>query len=147
MASEKAYKFRGVASPNTTQVPDQYFDELLPVLSGAELKALLYVTRRTFGFKRDSDNISLSQLLHGITTKDGRVLDRGTGLSKPTLLAALRSLTAMGAIVPKRRRSLERGDEPTGYSLRFAVATSASLQPVVNKVAQGGGKKTLPGRW
>ena len=142
--ADKPYMFRGVASPNTTQVPDQYFDELLAICSGAEFKVLMYITRRTMGFKRPSDNISLSQLLHGITTRDGRVLDLGTGLSKPTLLSALRTLASIGVIVPERRRSSENGDQPTGYSLRFAEAGEPVATPVVKKVAQGGGQETFP---
>lgn len=81
--------FKGYTKPNYTPVPDELFDEQLPDLSGAELKVLLYIIRRTFGFKKESDNISLNQLLHGITTKENLVLDRGTGLSKKTLLAAI----------------------------------------------------------
>ncbi len=95
--------FRGFRSPIYTPVPDELFDELLVELSGAELKALLYIVRRTFGFKRDSDNISLSQMLQGIRTRDGRVLDRGVGLSKKTLLLALRSLEDRGIILTERR--------------------------------------------
>jgi hypothetical protein len=129
--------FSGFHSPNYTMVPDQLFDELLVELSGAELKALLYITRRTFGFKRESDAISLSQMLSGITTKDGRVLDRGVGLSKPSLLSALRSLVARNIIETERRRSAERGDEPTVYRLRFATVAPKPTEtpPVVKKVA------------
>src|SRR4028118_1479580 len=83
--------FRGYSSPNYTPVPDELFDEQLPDLSGAELKVLLYVIRRTFGFKRESDTISLSQMLNGLRTRDGRVLDRGGGLSKTTLLPSLKN--------------------------------------------------------
>src|SRR5687767_7777107 len=86
--------FPGFRSPNYTMVPDEIFDQLLVELTGAELKVLLYIVRRTFGFKRESDTISLSQMLNGIATRDGRVLDRGVGLSKKTLLDALRSLAA-----------------------------------------------------
>src|SRR5215204_7591319 len=97
MPEEKPVKpFRGYAGPNYTPVPDELFDELLPDLSGAELKVLLFVVRRTFGFKRDAAALSLAQMLHGITTREGRVLHRGVGLSKPTLLGALRSLQAKG---------------------------------------------------
>ena len=72
----------GFDSPNYTPVPDKLFDEYLARLSGAELKALLYIIRRTFGFKKDSDTISLKQMVEGITTHDGRRLDFGAGLSK-----------------------------------------------------------------
>ena len=57
--------FAGFSSPNYTQVPDELFDVLLPALSDAELRVLLYIIRRTFGFKRDADAISLSQMVHG----------------------------------------------------------------------------------
>src|SRR3954466_979968 len=109
--------FRGFRSPSYTPVPDELFDELLVDLSGAELKVLLYIIRRTFGFKRESDNISLSQMLTGLKTQDGRVLDRGVGLSKKTLLVALRALRERGVIVAEWRQSVEKGNEPTAYCL------------------------------
>jgi hypothetical protein len=121
--------FRGYASPNYTPVPDQLFDEQLPDLSGAELKVLLYIMRRTFGFKKDRDTISLSQMLHGIVTRDGRVLDRGTGLSKDSAVRALRSLATKGIILRVRRRSAARGDEPTSYSLHLAPVSDNRPPP------------------
>jgi len=159
MAAQSPFRgFRGFNTPNNTQVPDEIFDELMVNLSGAELKVLLYVIRRTYGFKRESDNISLSQMLTGIIKRDGVRLDSGTGLGKPTLLAALRSLAEKGMIVPERRRSAERGDQATTYRLRLFTEgqlngaeepDSASAEgketntPVVKKVSQGG-TKNLP---
>ncbi len=104
--SENPRPFRGFSSPNYTQVPDQLLDDLLPDLSEAELKVLLYIVRRTFGFKKDADTISLRQLSSGITTKEGRVLDRGTGLSKSGVTKALASLRMEGD-------PLDLGDTPT----------------------------------
>src|SRR3954467_12317822 len=105
--------FDGFASPNFTQVPDELFDVLLPALADCELRVLLYIVRRTFGFKRDADAISLSQLVSGITTRDGRVLDRGTGLSKATVARGLKGLRDKGVIESERQQSAERGHEPT----------------------------------
>jgi hypothetical protein len=141
-----ATPFRGFRSPNYTQVPDELFDELLSVLSGAELKVLLYIIRRTFGFKRDADAISLSQMMSGIVTHDGDRLDRGVGLSKPTLLQALRSLEGNNIIETRRQRSAERGDEPTIYQLKFAGddALASDSGPVVKKLDQGVVKKRNP---
>src|SRR2546427_11455404 len=82
--------FRGFQSPNFTQVPDEFFDFLLPRLSGAEIKVLLYIMRRTFGWKKASDDISFSQICEGITTREGDVLDEGTGLSKSTAQVAIK---------------------------------------------------------
>lgn len=141
--------FRGYAGPNYTPVPDELFDEQLPDLSGAELKVLLYVIRRTFGFKRESDNISLSQMLNGLRRRDGRVLDRGVGLSKKTLLQAIKSLEEQNIILTERRRSPEKGDEPTSYRLhvRSVTAVEELTPPVGEKLHHGGGGRSAPPPW
>src|SRR5205085_7796297 len=90
--NRKPSPFRGFRSPNYTMVPDELFDELLVDLSGAELKVLLYVIRRTFGFKKGSDRISKAQLEKGIQRSDGTILDRGTGLSRRAIRLAVDSL-------------------------------------------------------
>jgi phage replication O-like protein O len=139
-------EFQGFQSPNYTQVPDELIDHLMIDLSGAELKVVLYIIRRTFGFKRDSDNISLSQMLNGLQAKDGRVLDRGVGLSKKTLLQALRSLEEKRIILTQRRQSLEKGNEPTAYRLNMATAGNGakSTPPLGEKVPQGVGEEIPP---
>ncbi len=121
--------FDGFASPNFTQVPDELFDVLMPQLTDAELRVLLYIVRRTFGFKRDADAISLSQMVSGITTREGQVLDRGTGLSKATVARGLAGLRAKGVILAERRSSVQRGNEATTYRLRFKAASSGMDQP------------------
>ena len=114
------YKFQGFTAPQYTQVPDQLFDELLPILSGNEIKVLLYICRRTFGFHKTNDNISLNQMLFGITKKDGTQLDKGLGISKPTLLRTLKSLKHKNIIIAQKRRSIRNGNEPTNYRLNIA---------------------------
>src|SRR4029078_3357277 len=105
--------FQGFRFPNTTPVPDELFDELLADLSGAELKVLLYICRRTFGFKKESDTISISQMTDGIQKKDGNQLDRGAGVSKDSVARAVKSLEEKGVIWRTRCRSEAKGDEPT----------------------------------
>ncbi len=105
MNRDQSLPFDGFASPNYTQVPDELFDTLMTQLSDCELRVLLYIVRRTFGFKRTSDTISLSQMVSGITTKDGQVLDSGTGLSKSTVARGLKSLREKGVIVATRNTS------------------------------------------
>lgn len=141
-------RFAGYTPANYTMVPDQLFDEQLPDLSGAELKVLLYIIRHTFGWKKDSDNISLSQMVNGITRRDGSRIDRGTGVSKRTLLVVLRDLEDKGFIITTRRRSLEKGDEPTNYRLNVRGASQGeegTAYPVVQKLRQGGGEQIAPG--
>ena len=135
--------------PNYTQVPDALFDLLLPDLTGAELKVLLYIIRRTFGFKREADDISLSQMLNGIRKHDGTVLDRGVGLSKKSLLQALRDLEEMNLIIRERRSSQEAGNQPTNYRLNvIAHAPSVKSTPSLGeKVHQGDGGESTPSPW
>jgi phage replication O-like protein O len=94
--------FPGFPFPNTTQIPNDVFDTLMPQLSGGELKVLLYICRRTFGFQKDSDRISLSQISKGIITKTGKVLDHGTGLCKRHVITALKTLEKKNIITVTR---------------------------------------------
>src|SRR5215210_1514707 len=91
-----SFYYQGFSSPNGTIVPDDVFDVLLAQISDIELRVLLYIIRRTFGFKKDADNISLKQIVQGITTQDGRVFDRGAGVSKPSAIKAVRGLVDKG---------------------------------------------------
>lgn len=144
--NENTKQFQGFYVPNSTQVPDTLFDELLPELSGAELKVVLYIIRRTFGFKRQSDTISLSQLLQGIRKKNGEVLDRGTGLAKPTLLRALRSLTKRTIILPTRHFDEKGGYTATEYRLHIAPSSQPQAQAAGNEMLPRGlGNKIIPG--
>ena len=122
--------FAGFSSPSYTQVPDELFDQLMSTLADAELRVLLYIIRRTFGFKRDADAISLSQMVHGITTRDGRVLDSGTGLSKATVARGLKGLREKGIILAQRQSSAERGHEATSYRLRFKTEPVTLTPPL-----------------
>ncbi len=125
------YYFRGFSSPNYTQVPDEVFDELLAELTDPELRVLLYIIRRTFGFKKNSDDISLKQLVEGITTRGGRMLDRGAGVSKTSATRAVKGLVEKGVITAHRNSSPDKGDRPTTYSLRMSA-------PVSNSETRGG---------
>src|SRR5215212_380144 len=136
--------------PNSFQCPNVIVDELLPELSGSELKVLLYIVRRTFGFQRDSDNISLSQMLNGIRKNSGELLDRGVGIKdKKTLLAALRTLSDKGLILTTRRSSVEKGNEPTAYQLNLHAASFAGKipPPLAGKFPQGDGGEIPPSPW
>lgn len=111
--------FPGFRFPTTTPIPDELFDDLMADLTGAELKVLLYICRRTFGFKKASDTISLNQIASGIVTKEGRVLDHGTGLSKRHVQRALKSLEAKNAVCVQRQVEPDGQNEINTYTLHF----------------------------
>ncbi len=116
----KAFRYSGFSNPNGTIVPDDVFDVIAPELTEAELRVLLYVVRRTFGFKKNADAISVSQMVNGITTRDGRVLDRGTGMSKSAVWRGAKGLVEKGILLKEETRS-ENGEYETNvFSLHFA---------------------------
>ncbi len=119
-SSSEAFRFVGFGIPNGTYVPDEVFDLLMPRLSDIELRALLYIIRRTFGFKKGADDISLKQMVEGITTRDGRLLDGGCGLSRPSVTKAVRSLATKNIVKATANYSSQRGNEATTYTLVFA---------------------------
>ena len=72
--------------PNFLQVPNAVIDELLPDLTGAELKCYLVVIRKTKGWNKESDSISVSQFMEV------------TGLSNRSVITACESLVEMGLL-------------------------------------------------
>lgn len=114
-------------------------------LSGAEFKVLLYVARRTYGFGKDSDNISLNQMARGIRRKDGTTLDLGTGLSRSGVKAACNSLIEKGILL-RTGNLAEDGREPEESTYRLNLFAPLPEGAAV-KAATGGRPKTgLPGR-
>jgi len=114
--TEAGYYFEGLDGTGGTVFPDALLDQVMAHLTGAEFKVLAYIVRRTLGFKRDSDTISLEQICGGVTRHDAAPIDAGTGLSKKTAIAALKGLEDKGVIIA--RKSTGRDSLPTVLSLR-----------------------------
>jgi len=112
-------KFRGFVRPNTTPTPDDLFDIFLTQLTHAELKVLLYIIRRTYGFKKDDDRISLKQIAGGIMTKKGNQLDKGAGITKRGAIKALQALEEKGLISVSRTHGPDGNNQINVYRLRF----------------------------
>lgn len=112
--------------PNSTQIPNVALDILLPLLHEAEARCLFYIMRRTYGFHRESDQISLSQFVSGITrySQEG-ILDLGTGLSRQAVITALANLVGF-EMVERQSRGVGRGHTPT-YSLNLTCEIVKSL--------------------
>ena len=91
--------------PNSTQIPNSLLDLLVPRLPEAESRCIIYIARRTFGFHKERDRISFSQFEKGIKSRDGVVLDYGTGLSRPSVAEALRNLDGSRAIETIKTRA------------------------------------------
>src|SRR5690348_9889308 len=135
--------FNGFEPANTTPVPDVLFDELLSTLSGAELKVLLYIIRRTVGFKKTTDAISLTQFRNGITTRDGKTLDRGCGIKdRQTIINALESLEEKKCIECIKSKTASGDKDITRYRIHFKEVVGNS-----NHVQENGGRKFQLPAW
>ena len=49
--------------PNYTQIPNDFFDSVMTELTDSELRVLLVIMRKTFGWSKEIDRISLTQLV------------------------------------------------------------------------------------
>lgn len=138
--------------PNSTQVPDVILDHWMAELSGSEFKVLLYVARRTYGFGKDSDRISLSQLASGIRRRDGTALDRGTGLSRTAVKDACAALIDRGLLVRVANMSPDgREAAESTYRLNLYAPLPAGCEGVgrfsayLGRKTAVGGPNTDPG--
>lgn len=123
-------QFSGFPRSNTTQVPDVFFDEIMPFLNLAETRVLLYIIRRTIGFKKDWDGISLNQMANGIIKTSGERLDHGTGLHPNSIRAATKALVEKGILVVSEQFDRDGGQKENRYCLRWEDSTpSQSLLP------------------
>ncbi len=92
-----------IPPPNYTQTPNDLFDHWLPLLGEGELKVLLVIMRKTFGWHKTHDVISVSQLA------------KYTGLREETVITAAKSLQSKGVI--RREVIGPIGKQQTIYSL------------------------------
>ncbi len=121
--------------PNFTQTPNVLFDEWLPNLKETELKCLLYIMRHTYGFQKECDAISLTQFESGIKKrKSEEYHDRGTGLTRKHISAALKLLISKGIV------KADKEGRTNVYSINL-VEDSINMTPV-SKGNQKGIKKT-----
>lgn len=92
---EQSEKFPGFPTgPNKNfWLYPKIMDDYWHILTGSEQKVLTYILRRTWGFKKNTDEISLGQLETGIHR-----YDKGTGLSRPAAVMAIRKLIEKGFI-------------------------------------------------
>ncbi|WP_439287554.1 replication protein [Lonepinella sp. BR2904] len=74
---------------NSFQIPNAVIDELLAELSGAELKCYLFVLRKTKGWNKEYDSISVSQFMEV------------TGLSNRKVIDACNRLVELGLLTQK----------------------------------------------
>lgn len=113
-SSNKATSNRpGTRSGSWTPYPDWYVDQLLPLLTPEEWKVVCYASRRTFGFGKEQDEISLSQFSTGALLSTGQRRDSGTGLNPETLRKCLDELHRFSVLTRVSKGSYSAGHATT----------------------------------
>jgi phage replication O-like protein O len=126
----------GFNSPNYTQTPNDLFDSIMKRLSESELKVAMAIVRKTFGYHKKYDAVSLSQL------------EEMTGLSRSACSVGVSSLIAMGLVkivgTGKRGVSIyelvvnsyqsEIATSQTADYTEIATSTGSNLLPTKEKV-------------
>lgn len=124
-----------------TAIPNWILDDVLPVISPASTKVLMLIMRRTAGWQRESDAISVRQFSAALN------------LSRPTVLKALKELIACKVIAVDYGST--HGDRDVNvYSVLsgqdFLPPSQINLPPSKESLPRGqeilpeGGKESLP---
>lgn len=117
-AEDRLRNFNGFEVPRYTPIPDAILDGLLDVLTGGELKVLLYIARHTLGYKKQADELSAKQIAEGITKRNGEPVDHGTGLSIRQVRRTVTRLEELGLIEVTREKDVEEVHARNVYALR-----------------------------
>ncbi|OCG45685.1 hypothetical protein A9G34_00870 [Gilliamella sp. Choc4-2] len=124
---------------NSFQIPNAVIDELMADMSANALRCYLLITRKTTGWGKTSDKISISQFMQYLGIKDKR-----------TVYAALSELTNLGLI-----NAIKNNGEITEYSLvletsepvtknagtKNATGSKKCIEPVTKNVTTTSDKK------
>jgi len=101
---------KGFTSPNFTQSPNDWFDEMLPTMSESEMRVTAVLIRHTFGFHRKRVEMGLARLA------------KLTGLSENGVIAGARQAEKRGIV---KRTNAGHGDRRRTI-WELVVTTSAS---------------------
>ena len=111
---------------NSFQLPNSVVDELLADLTGAELKCYLYVLRKTKGWNKEEDAISVSQFM------------KVTGLSNRKVIDACERLVELGLLEQKIG-----SNKIKVFSVKDYKTSSSEESSLVKKVHSGSEESSL----
>ena len=128
--------FQGFDAPrqNWFRMPNEWIDMCAEINSLAEIKVVQYIMRHTWGHQEYGikKRISLDEFMNGRLRKDGGRLDKGTGLSKPSVIAGIRSAVERGFLVEEVDNS-DKARVKKFYSLRMHPQTHDEVETDIDE--------------
>lgn len=94
--------------PNSAQIPNVFFDFWMSNLTPAEFVVLMAIARKTYGWQKEKDRISLKQLC------------QLTGLHKSSVIRSTERLIELKLVTKiKSKDSFDGGDAPNEYEIHI----------------------------
>lgn len=125
---------KGLMPPNYTAIPNELFD-MIPNMSNAELRVMLIALRKTIGYHKVHECISLTQFEKGTGLSRQGVLD---GINAAIERGILKEIPARGKRGVKRYAPVYKDDQSTKLTsdqstqLTSDAATSQASRPVTS---------------
>lgn len=120
MPTSKTFSGFDTSQQSWFYIPTKWIDMCAEITSLAEIKVVQYTMRHTWGHHEYGirRRISIDEFLNGHWLSDGKHMDKGTGLSKPSLISGLRSAVERGLLIEEVDGS-DRARGKKCYSLRM----------------------------
>src|SRR5436189_3283189 len=130
MNTLSAPMFQGFSKPeaNFFRLPNEWTDITATITSLAEMKLVEYVLKHTWGYSEFDmvKKITTDEFMYGRKRKDGTRIDEGTGLSKPSVIAGLKSAVEHGLLIEEIDDS-DKARVKKYYSLRMTPGHEGEL--------------------
>ena len=129
--SDAAFLGFDMPRQNWFKMPNSWTDITANISSLAELKVIEYVLKHTWGYREYGLNkrITTDEFMHGRRRKDGTRMDLGTGLSKPSVVAGLKSAVAHGYL-EEVTNDTDLARIKKYYSLKMLPGVAADDEPI-----------------
>lgn len=127
-----------IPDQNWFKVPNEWTD-IASGMTLAERAVVMYVLRHTWGYREfnKSKSISTDEFEHGRKRKDGTRIDKGTGLSRMSILKGIRNAVENGYLKVEEDRT-DLGRMKKKYSLRMYRSDVKKVDTDVEKLDAGG---------
>src|SRR3990167_5290590 len=102
---------KGICQPNSAQIPNVIFDHWMKVLTPAEFKVLMCICRKTFGWNKSRDLISIRQI---------EIL---TGLARSSVINGLKTLEEHGLVIKHKSKTEWGDDAPNEFEINVYCST------------------------
>ncbi|WP_410679055.1 replication protein [Avibacterium paragallinarum] len=127
--------------PNSFQLPNVVVDDLIRDLTGAELKCYLVIVRKTKGWNKDCDAISISQLMEVTGLSNRAVIDACNHLTEIGLLTRQKGARGVNVFAPNLCKKFT-SEESSPVKKVHSTCEESSQDPVKKVHTQNNNKNT-----